>query len=297
VAGARSYPSYAEHPGLKWLPASGDGRAWLSSLDRLVDECVARWQLRVGDPFPYAFASLALPAELPDSTPAVLKVQFPDREGLYEAEALARWDGNGAVRLLGHDRSRRALLIERCLPGTALAESGGGAGALAVLGDLVERLSVEAGSPFGTLADESALWSESIVRWRAAHEGLEARYVDVALGYLRDLPGSQDGQVLVHQDLHAGNVLRAEREPWLAIDPKPLLGEPSFAVAPIVRGAELGQGPDMVRRRLDEMVERLALDHERARGWTIAQSLAWGIVEGGILPVHLDVVHWLIDAP
>ena len=81
----------------------------------------------------------------------------------------------------------------------------------------------------------------------------------------------------MHQDLHPDNVLAAEREPWLVIDPKPLVGEREFAVAPIVRASELGHSRRAVIERLDRLTSELGLDRERARGWTIGQTIAWGV--------------------
>ncbi len=112
---------------------------------------------RAGEPFAYAYASLALPVTRADGSPAVLKVQFPDRESEHEADALALWDGAGAVRLLEHDRERATLLLERCLPGTPLAAAGPQA-ALEVLVELLPRLWKPAGAPIHTLADEAAWW-------------------------------------------------------------------------------------------------------------------------------------------
>jgi streptomycin 6-kinase len=91
------------------------------SLPRLVDACTAAWDLRVGKPYAAASVSLALPATRADGSPAVLKIQFPDRESQHEADALARWGGEGAVRLVEWDPERHALLLERCDPGTPLS--------------------------------------------------------------------------------------------------------------------------------------------------------------------------------
>ena len=105
------------HEELAWARSSSEGRDWLERLPSLVAESAAEWSLELGDPFPDAYASLALPATLPDGGDAVLKVCFPHRESEHEAAALGRWDGNGAVRLLAHSPERWALLIERCQPG------------------------------------------------------------------------------------------------------------------------------------------------------------------------------------
>ena len=102
--------------------------------------------------------------------------------------------------------------------------------------------------------------------------------------------------MLVNQDLHAGNVLRAQREPWLVIDPKPLAGEREFGVAPVVRGRELGHSRQQVVARLDRLCGDLGLDRERARSWTIAQTLAWSFDGTRVLLGHVDVARWLHEA-
>ena len=99
----------------------------------------------------------------------------------------------------------------------------------------------------------------------------------------------------MNQDLHGENVLAAEREPWLVIDPKPLAGEREFSLAPIVRGAELGHSRAQVVRRLDTLATCLGLDRERARLWTLGQTLAWGC-EGERVTDHLETARWLSEA-
>lgn len=284
------------HPGLVWLADSAEGRAWLDRLPTLVEECGERWSLRLGEPFAYAFASLALRATRPDGSSVVLKIQFPDRESEHEAAALALHDGDGAVRLLEYDEERRALLLERCEPGTPLHELEL-AEALDVMIELLPRLWKPAGAPFRSLKEEAEWWASHLpARWERAGRPFERRLLDASLDAIRALAGSQGEQVLVNQDLHAQNVLRAEREPWLVVDPKPLVGEREFGIAAMVRGCELGHGRRAVIRRLDRLTSDLGLDRERARGWTLAQTLAWGLDEDGADPLHAEIARWLLDA-
>ena len=283
------------HPGLAWAAATDPGRAWLARLPRLVDECVEQWSLELGEPFPYAYASLALPATLADGGDAVLKICFPDRESEHEADALARWNGNGAVRLLAHDRERWALLIERCRPGTPLRELEPDA-ALDVAVALLPRLWVPAGAPFRPLAEEAAWWASYLPeKWERTRRPFDRAVLDAALDALRALPPSQGERVLLHQDLHADNVLRAEREPWLAIDPKPLVGEREFGVAALVRGSELGHGRRHVLHRLDRLTAELGLDRERARLWSLAQTVAWCFEGDRYLEQHVETARWLLE--
>ena len=100
--------------------------------------------------------------------------------------------------------------------------------------------------------------------------------------------------MLLHQDLHGDNVLAAEREPWLAIDPKPLVGERELGVAPIVRSPELGHSRRDVLYRFARLTGELGLDRERARGWTIAQTLAWSTGED-YHETHVETARWLLE--
>ncbi len=229
-----------------------------------------RWQLTLGEEYAPGAAGRAFRAELSDGTPAVLKLQHPHRESEQEADALERWHGDGAVRLLARDDERHALLLERCEPGTFLSEWDGDR--LGVLIELLPRLWKRADG-FHTLGDE-------VVHWALDGE---------VGGLARELASTQGELVLVHQDLHGENVLAAEREPWLVIDPKPLAAEREFSVAPIVRSRELGDSRRDVLHRLDRLCSELALDRERARGWTIVQTTAWDEGDAWLS----EVVEWL----
>ena len=278
------------------LRESNKGRAWLNRLPRLVAECAELWSLSVGEPFPYANASLALRATLADGGSAVLKIQFAHRESEHEAAALARWEGDGAVRLLAYDAERHALLLERCEPGTPLSQLGEDR-ALDVIIGLLPRLWKPAGPPFRPLSEEAAWWAEGLPeKWDRVGRLFQRELLDAALEALNVLPASQGEQVLLHQDLHAGNVLRARREPWLAIDPKPLAGEREFGIAALVRGDELGRGSDHVRHRLHRLTSELGLDRERALGWALAQTLAWSFEDDEVLPEQVEVVRSLLEA-
>jgi streptomycin 6-kinase len=279
------------HSGLQWLSRLPEGREWLARLPQLLEECRERWALELEEPYAYAFASFVVPAG-----DAVLKIQFPDRESEHEADALRLWGGDGAVRLYDYDVERRALLLERLRPGTPL-KARGPEESLDVIAALLRRLWKPAGAPFRTLAEEAAWWLEDLEdTWERNGQPFERRLLDAALDALRELPTTQGEQVVLHQDLHADNVLAAEREPWLAIDPKPLVGEREFGLAPVIRGGELGHDQQSVRYRLDRLTSELGLDRERARGWAIGQTLAWAGGDDGPHSTHVQVARWLLQA-
>jgi streptomycin 6-kinase len=264
---------------------------WLARVPDLVRECVEEWELRLGEPYGAGAAGYTARAELPDGTPAVLKISFPHRESEHEPDALELWDGDGAVRLLARDDARAAMLLERCEPGTYLSSLELDR-ALDVLIGLLPRLWKPAGEPFHTLADEAAWWLEYMPReWNGRYD---RRLLQAAIDALQTLVPTQGEQVLVHQDFHGDNVLAAHREPWLVIDPKPLLAEREFGIAGVIRSPELGHSKRDVLRRLDRLTSELGLDRERARGWTIGQTIAWS---GGRdhVGTHIDVVRWLLE--
>ena len=127
-------------------------------------------------------------------------------------------------------------------------------------------------------------------------EIFERRLVDIALDAFASLPVDQGPPVLLHQDLHADNVLAGHGGTWLAIDPKPLAGEREFGIAPIVRSAELGTRREDVVRRFDRLTADLALDRRRARLWTIAHAVAWSFETDGVLEMHVNTARWLLEA-
>jgi streptomycin 6-kinase len=268
---------------------------WLERVPDLVTECVEQWGLRLGEPYEAGAAGYAVRADLPDGTPAVLKLIYPHREAEQEAEALKVWNGEGAIRLLAHDEERWAMLIERCDPGTLLARIAAEK-ALDVLIGLLPRLWKPVGEPFRPLAEEAAWWVDYLpTEWERAGRPMERRLLDEAIDVLQDLAGSQGEQVLLHQDLHGDNVLAAQREPWLVIDPKPLVGEREFSVAPIVRDSEFGHSRRDVLHRFDRLTSELGLDRARARGWTIGQTVAWAF-DSTYIRTHIDNVRWLRDS-
>jgi len=221
-----------------------------------------------------------------DGQDAVLKIQDPHRESEHEAAALELWGGEGAIRLLDHDAEEHALLLERCVPGTPLSEAGTEA-SMDVLVGLLPRL-WKSPEGFSTNEEEVPHLLEDIESAR------DERLKGAALSYLRDLVPTQGEPVLVNQDLHGENVLAAEREPWLVIDPKPLAAEREFSAASIVRSNELGHSKRDVLYRLDRLCSDLGLDRERAIGWTVMHTVAWS---GGdyLVDPHLEALSWLLE--
>jgi streptomycin 6-kinase len=256
---------------------------WVARLPRLADDLLAEWELVV-DGWPmHGYCSLVVPVRTTTLIPAVLKITFDgDEESGHEHLALQHWGGHGAVRLLRADPRRRALLLERLHP-EDLGDRWD-VEACEVVAGLYGRLHVPALPQLRTLAS----WVE---RWAAPLGDLPRdapiprRLVEQTLSLVPDLLADRDDVRIVHGDLHYFNVLAADREPWLAIDPKPMAGDPHYEPAPMLwnRFEELDNDVRTgVRRRFHTLVDAAGLDEERARDWVVVRMVLnahWAIVD------------------
>lgn len=262
---------------------------WLRRLPSVVEELAMQWDLQLEEPLPGAH-SLVVPAG-----EVVLKITPPgDRDADQESEALDAWNGQGAVRLIARNDEERALLLERCRPGTRLWDDRG-ADDVEVATGLLNRLTIElpVGHGLRKVDDERLRWAEDLKRrYVAADSPFERSLLDHAVEVFVDAPSDPGEAFLVNQDLHGGNVLRASREPWLVIDPKPLAGEREVAAVGLLRNAASGSNfsPAGVARWLDALAG-LGLDRERLRGWGVAHALAWGYDEAGWIDWSIEVAR------
>jgi streptomycin 6-kinase len=248
-----------------------------------------QWQLTVtGPPYEGGMVSYVVPVTDIAGARSVLKVQWPHEESRHEAAALDAWGGNGAARLERWDRERHALLVERCVPGTRLT-SATVEDAVEAFAGLIPQLAVPVpeGHPFTSLADEAAGWAASLEReWEHAGRPFGRGLLDHVAELLATLPPTQGLPVLLHQDMHADDVLSSERG-WLVVDPKPLVGEVEFMVGGILRSFDVAAEPGGVMRafdgvhdrasllyRFDALTERLDVDRDRARDWAVAHVVA-----------------------
>lgn len=287
------------------LAFGGRGAEWFDALPRQLDEFVQRWNLRVDLPPGrrpwHGVCGLVVPVLAADDRPAALKLSPADPENEHEHTALQTWDGDGAVRLLAADGPRRALLMER-LDGDHDLHRLPVDAATIELGRLLVRLAVPAPAVFTRIAAEAQRWVEEWPRrWRELAITAPATLLEQAVAAARELgpgdPASGDpasgGDALVHTDLHYENALAAgpDTEPrrgaWLAIDPKPLAGDPAFGIAPLLWNRLDDLGPldreAGLRRRLALACEAAGLDVERARLWSVArevQDMLWYAEDG-----------------
>jgi streptomycin 6-kinase len=259
------------------------GREWVRSLPALVERLVARWHLTVDDQPPLHGALGLVVLVHRGRRPLVLKVSRRERSTENETLALRAWDGRGVMALLADDPATGALLLERLdhtrslhtLPVWAAAE---------VAGSLIRTLAVPAPAGVRTLADVAEDIAESLPRrQRALGDPVPAGWVRAACGYAAEL-GPAGEQVLIHADLHYGNVLAATRQPWLAVDPRPLRGAAEYSVPELIwtRADDLRSDAD-VRTLLDVITTAGSLDAEAARGWVLTRAVdywLWGVQHG-----------------
>jgi streptomycin 6-kinase len=252
-------------------------RAWIATLPSLVAELERRWSLQVGEPFqPGGVAAWVAPAVDAEGRDVVLKVGWPHFESEHEADGLRAWDGQGAALLYATDvvDTTTALLIERCAPGTALRERPATEQDTVIAG-LLRRLwrAPSPGHPFRSLGFMCDTWADGYERKAAAGRAkLDPGLAREGIELFRSLPSDAPRSVLLATDLHAGNVLHAEREPWLVIDPKPFVGDPTYdALQHLLNsGDRLHADPDGLVTRIASLLE---LDAERLALWLFARCV------------------------
>ncbi|MGW2647993.1 aminoglycoside phosphotransferase family protein [Streptomyces sp. NPDC001393] len=248
------------------------GRTWLAALPGIVEDLLPRWECRPDGAVTHGGVGLIVPVRrVASAETAVLKVSFPHPGNAHEPDAYAVWRGRGAVLLHARDDERFALLLERAHT-TTLAQAADGDELVAVAGRINRRLTVPAPPGLPRLRERADAWEQQL-RTDAAtlpHQ-LPRHVVGAAVATVREL-GRGRPDLLVHGDLHARNILRADREPWLAVDPKGYAGDPAYDAGTLLKAyavdrAAAGDLPKAVRRALDVFAETAALDRERVRRW------------------------------
>jgi streptomycin 6-kinase len=254
------------------------GRQWLAAAPATVAGLAERWDLRLGAAYPGATHALVLAATRGNGSPAVLKLPVVDDENYAEAEALRVYGGDGAVRLYTHCPETGALLLERAEPGSALLHHPDRDGALTVGCRLLRRLRrpAPAGVRLPTLPDVVTGWAQA---WPRRQARLRVPGVDELLPVAADLAGRRaataDGpRLLVNRDAHLRNIVRARREPWLLVDPKPVIGEPAFEAGyPVLMLMGNRPTPTLAAWAVLRMAAGLAVAPDRVRDWALLQAM------------------------
>lgn len=290
------------------------GRAFLAALPGMAAEFLERWGLRRDGEALYGVCALVLPVvRRADGRRAALKLQPVDAETVGEPLALRVWGeaSAGAVELLDHDPATGTMLLERLdghrplsgtpdvreavrvvaelLAGLTAVRAPAGCG-LRGLGEAAARMLAAAPGAAGLLVDEG-----------------ERRLLADCAAAVREVAG-EPGDRLLHWDLHFGNVLAGgdggdgrggpggREAGWVAIDPKPLAGDPGFELLPALADRF---DADTVGWRFDLLTEALALDRTRARAWTLGrvlQNACWGAEDGALrlAPEQAAIARWLL---
>ncbi len=265
---------------------------WLGSLPDIIAECERAWLLTAMPPLDNLSYNYIAPAIRADGSDVILKVGVPNPELTTEIEALLRFDGRGCARLLAFDRDRGALLLERLRPGEPVAKLADDEQATRIAARIMRQLWRPAppNHPFPTIAR----WAAGLDRMRHRFDGgtgpLPKPLVEKAEQLFAELLDSMQQPVLLHGDLHHWNILSAERQPWLAIDPKGVVGEPAYEVGALLRNmaphllAQTNRRSHLrriVARRVDILADELGFDRERLLGWGLAQAIlsAWWSIE------------------
>jgi streptomycin 6-kinase len=265
------------------------GRAWVAELPRMAADYLARWGLGVDGPPASGAVALVLPVRRSDGTPAVLKLQPVDQETAGEPAALRAWAGAGAVQLYEHDPATGAMLIERLDASRTLSSIRDDLRALRILSELLARLvSVPAPAGIRRLGDLAERMLDRVPAALSKLPRVEDRLLvrSCATVMAEQLPVTADR--LLHWDLHYDNVLAGVREPWLAIDPNPLAGDPGFELFPALWNrwedvTATGNVARAVRRRFDLMVDMLGIEPQPAAAWTLGrvlQNVLWDVESG-----------------
>lgn len=252
---------------------SPERMVWLERLPRAIAELERRWQLSIGEPFDgEGDVSWVSAVVRGDGSPAVLKLGMPHMEAEHEADGLRFWNGDPTVRLFEADGALGAMLLERCEPGTALRDLPEPEQD-AVLAGLLRRLwrTPPAGHPFRPLSQMIESWISETSAQQA--EWTDEPLVRAGIDEFRELIGSKQATVVLATDLHAGNVLKARREPWLVIDPKPFVGDPAYDATQHLLNCldRVGADPPSVIAR---NAGRMSLDPDRVRRWLFARLCA-----------------------
>jgi streptomycin 6-kinase len=271
-----------------------EGTTWLAQLPDLIATVERRWSIQVQPPLPDLSYNYVAPAQLAGGTAVIFKAGFPRPELQREIEALRFYAGRGMVRLRRAEPAQAIMLLERLQPGTPLTQLalGDDEAATRLAAQVMQQLwqPAPAEHAFPTTADWGSGWQRLRAEFNGRSGPFPAKLVDTAEQLFRDLLASAAGPVLLHGDLHHDNILQATRQPWLAIDPKGVVGEPAYEVGALLRNPipHIWQQPATALRRLQSrrlaiLAEMLALDRQRLWGWSLAQAVlsAWWNYEDG----------------
>lgn len=273
--------------------AGEEGRAWLERLPAILAACEERWDLKIQAPVANLSFNYVAPARLADGTEVMLKAGLTD-EFPSQPLALQHFAGHGMVRLLAYDEHDKVMLMERLKPGRSLRAVESDEAAVSTTAAVMRKIwrpLPQEHYPFPTVED----WGKGFTRIRKMYDGgtgpIPSELFDRGEKLYAELCASMAEPVLLHGDLHQDNILSAEREPWLAVDPKGVIGEPAYETGSLLRNfwPDILAIPDpkaLTRRRIDQLSAELGFERARVHGWAFSQavlSVLWTLEDTGKL--------------
>jgi streptomycin 6-kinase len=257
------------------------GEHWAKGIPQVIAAYEQKWQITAGKPFSLSY-NYAAPAKRKDGTDVVLKIGFPgDTEFLSEIAALKVFNGNAAVKLLEKDWSNAVILLERVLPGISVAHLHNTQKETEIASDVLLRLWKK--TPFDT-TDLIPLerWFEGFARHRKQfyqkQDPLPKDLFEKAQRLFATLLETTKNSMLIHGDFNHNNILSSQRDEWLVIDPKGIIGDPLYDTSVFLYNylPNLSQREhvrEVLQKRIAIFSKKLAADQKRIIHWGIAQSV------------------------
>lgn len=261
------------------------GLEWLKRLPGLIAECEKRWSLTIGSPFANLYYNYVAPAVNEDGRRLVLKAGVPTRNFRNEMEALRLYNGNGAVRMFEADPELGVMLLERLEPGKALAELTDDVQSASIAASVMRQIWQAA--PVDHSFPSVSEWSLGLARIRQQFGGKTGPFpialFERAESLFAELIAAPIENTLLHGDLHQSNILSAERQSWLVIDPKGVVGERGYEIGPFLLNIA-DQTQEVLAYLLAMLTDELGLDRKRVQEWCIAQAMlsaCWTVEDHG----------------
>ena len=267
-----------------------EGRTWLERLPAMLADYERRWHMTIGAPMNNLSFNYVAQAVLVDGTEVIVKTGLTD-EFPAQPEALRHFAGHGMTQLLAYDEHDAVMLMERLRPGTSLRAVKSDEAAISAATQVMRQLwkpLPPSHYPFATIQD----WGNDFARLRALYDGSTGPFpvaiFDRAERLYAELSASMSEVVLLHGDLHQDNILAAERESWLAVDPKGVIGEPVYETGSLLRNfwpdiLSVSDPKRLMARRIDQFAAELGFERERIYDWAFSQavlSVVWNVTDG-----------------
>jgi streptomycin 6-kinase len=268
------------------------GKEWLEHLEELIMYCQERWSIKVLSPYSLSYNYVA-PVE---GREAVLKLVVPGKEFQTEKAALLSFAGKGVCKLLQSDEEKGILLLERVMPGYSLKKITSDDQATLIAARVIERMQSSAHTNIDPVFPTIAQWAAGLKKLRQHFKEttgpIPEAMVAKAERFYPKLCASIKNPRLLHGDFHQDNILKAEREDWLAIDPKGLIGETEYEVIPfLMNNLPQEDAFETIEQRVTIFVKTLHLNKNRVLAWAFCHAIlsAWWCIEDKTDCMEVDI--------